>query len=111
MVDSPQIFIEMIELCATLDDKVKNKYIQKAQMLADEKKRNIFDVNFKKYLLGNHLADIYSGYRNPNFEKFFFVAIRSKPLITLWTGTLFLQSKRQGIEIVGYLDLDDLLKK
>ena len=33
------------------------------------------------------------------------------PLITLWTGTLFLQSKRKGIEIVGYLDLDDLLKK
>ena len=27
-------------------------------------------MNFKKYLLGDHLADIYSGYRNPNLEKF-----------------------------------------
>jgi hypothetical protein len=27
-------------------------------------------LNFKEYLLGNHLADVYSGYRNPNFEKF-----------------------------------------
>lgn len=70
MVDEPKIFIEMVELCATLDDKVKYKYIQKAQMLAEEKKRNIFNLNFKEYLLGNHLADIYSGYRNPNFEKF-----------------------------------------
>ena len=26
-------------------------------------------TNFKEYLLGKHLADIYSGYRNPNFEK------------------------------------------
>jgi putative zinc finger/helix-turn-helix YgiT family protein len=70
MVDEPKIFIGMVELCATLDDKAKNKYIQKAQLLAEETKRNIFDLNFKEYLLGNHLADIYSGYRNPNFEKF-----------------------------------------
>ncbi len=70
MVDDPKIFIEMVELCTTLDDKTKNKYIQKAQLLVEEKKRNIFNLNFKEYLLGNHLADIYSGYRNPNFEKF-----------------------------------------
>lgn len=69
MVDDPKIFIVMVELCATLDEKVKNKYIQKAQMLAEEKKRNIFNLNFKEYLLGKHLADIYSGYRNPNLEK------------------------------------------
>jgi len=36
----------------------------------EERKRNIFKLNFKEYLLGNHLADIYSEYRNPNFEKF-----------------------------------------
>lgn len=70
MVDDPKVFIEMAELCAPLDEKAKNKYIQKAQLLAEEKKRNIFNLNFKEYLLGNHLADIYSGYRNPNFEKF-----------------------------------------
>jgi putative zinc finger/helix-turn-helix YgiT family protein len=70
MVDGPKNFIEMVELSATLDEKAKNKYIQKAQILADEKKRNSFNLNFKEYLLGNHLADIYSGYRNPNFEKF-----------------------------------------
>ena len=70
MVEEPKIFIEIIELCATLDDKVKHKYIQKTQSLVDEKKQNIFNLNFKEYLLGNHLADIYSGYRNPNFEKF-----------------------------------------
>lgn len=68
MVDVPKVFIEMVELCATLDDKAKNKYTQKAQLLAEEKKRNI--LNFKEYLLGNHLADIYSGYRNPSIEKF-----------------------------------------
>ncbi|MFZ1749425.1 MAG: type II TA system antitoxin MqsA family protein [Saprospiraceae bacterium] len=70
MVDDPKFFIDMVELCATLDDKAKAKYIQKAQLLVEERKRNIFNLNFKEYLLGSHLADIYSGYRNPNFEKF-----------------------------------------
>lgn len=69
MVDDPQNFMEMTALCGTLDEKARVKYIQKAIFLAEEKKRNIFNINFKEYLLGNHLADIYSGYRNPNFEK------------------------------------------
>ncbi|MBI3234855.1 MAG: DUF4065 domain-containing protein, partial [Bacteroidetes bacterium] len=70
MADDPKKFIEMIEWCSTLDEKTKTKYIHKAQMLVDEKQRNLFNSNFMEYLLGNHLADIYSGYRNPNFEKF-----------------------------------------
>jgi len=69
-VDDPKSFIKMVELCATLDDKAKNKYNQKAQLLVEEKKRNIFNLNFIEYLLGKHLADVYSGYRNPNLEKF-----------------------------------------
>jgi len=70
MAEDPKTFIGMVELCGTLDEKVKAKYIQKAQLLVEERKRNMFNLNFKEYLLGNHLADIYSGYRNPNFEKF-----------------------------------------
>lgn len=70
MVDEPNRFIDMIELCGTLDEKSKSKLIQKAQLLSENRQRNIFDLNFKEYLLGSHLADIYSGYRNPNFEKF-----------------------------------------
>jgi len=70
MISEPKNFIEMVELSANLDDTIKAKLIQKAQLLVEEKKRNIFNLNFKEYLMGNHLADIYSGYRNPNFEKF-----------------------------------------
>lgn len=70
MIDDPKKFIDMVELCGTLDENFKAKYIQKAQLLVEDRKRNIFNLNFKEYLLGNHLADIYSGYRNPNLEKF-----------------------------------------
>src|SRR5690606_16846755 len=70
MIDDPKKFIDMVELCGTLEDHFKEKYIQKAQVLVEEKERNTFKLNFNEYLLGNHLADIYSGYRNPNIEKF-----------------------------------------
>lgn len=70
IIDHPKKFIDMVELCGTLDEKVKAKYIQRAQLLVEDRKRNIFKLNLKEYLLGDHLADIYSGYRNPSFEKF-----------------------------------------
>ncbi|MFN9320576.1 MAG: type II TA system antitoxin MqsA family protein [Chitinophagales bacterium] len=47
MAEDPKTFIGMIELCGTLDEKVKAKYIQKAQLLEEERKRNIFNLNFK----------------------------------------------------------------
>ncbi len=70
MINDPEYFIDMVKLCATIEDKNKAKYIQKAQSLLEERKRNVFNLNFKAYLLGDPLADIYSGYRKPNFEKF-----------------------------------------
>jgi len=70
MISDPSKFIEMVSLCDSLDEKTKEKYNQKAKQLAEERARNSFAFNLKDYLLGNHLADIYSGYRNPSFEKF-----------------------------------------
>jgi putative zinc finger/helix-turn-helix YgiT family protein len=70
MINDPEKFIEMVGLCNKLDDITKRKYINKAQLLVEEKKRNLFNTNFKEYLLGKHLADINSGYRNPSLEKF-----------------------------------------
>jgi uncharacterized phage-associated protein len=70
MIADPNKFIDMVHLCDALDEKTKEKYIQKAIHLAEERERNSFAFNLKDYLLGNHLADIYSGYRNPNIEKF-----------------------------------------
>lgn len=70
MIDDPKKFIDLVELCDVLDDDTKKRYIRRAQDILEEHKRNKFSFNLKNYLLGNHLADIYSGYRNPNFDKF-----------------------------------------
>jgi putative zinc finger/helix-turn-helix YgiT family protein len=70
MISDPNKFIALVSLCDSLDEKTKEKYTQKAKQLNEESERNSFAFNLKNYLLGNHLADIYSGYRNPSFEKF-----------------------------------------
>lgn len=70
MAGDPNKFVEMIQLWDSTDEKIKAKYLKTTQHLIEEQNRNSFNVNLKDYLLGKHLADIYSGYRNPNFEKF-----------------------------------------
>jgi uncharacterized phage-associated protein len=93
MIDDPKKFIDVVALCSTLNEQLKEKYIHKAQLLAEDQKRNIFNLNFKAYLMGNHLADMYSGYRNPNFEKFtemvVFFAEKVKPFKTKMNKLLF----------------------
>jgi transcriptional regulator with XRE-family HTH domain len=69
MADQPTTFIGMLNLCSSFDEETKIKYRHKAQLLADENLKNDFDLRLKSYLMGEHLADIYSGYRNPSFEK------------------------------------------
>ncbi len=70
MISDPKKFIDLVHLCDTIDEKTKSKYSQKANQMIEERIQNRFSFDFKDYLLGNHLADIYSGYRQPNFEKF-----------------------------------------
>ncbi len=70
MINDPKKFMDMVELCDSLDDSLKGKYLKVGLNIVEERKRNIFNFNLKKYLLGNHLADVYSGYKNPDFSKF-----------------------------------------
>jgi putative zinc finger/helix-turn-helix YgiT family protein len=68
MINDPEKFREMVVLCDSLEESTKLKYIKVIQNLLDKKQTSI--TSFKEYILGSQLADIYSGYRNPNFEKF-----------------------------------------
>lgn len=70
MINDPKKFIDMVMLCDLLDDNTKTKYMNTAQLIIEAQQRNGTNFNLNEYLLGNHLADIYSGYRNPNLEKF-----------------------------------------
>jgi len=93
MIDDPKKFIDLVELCDSLDSKTKEKHIKIAQNIVEDRKRNRFNFNLKDYLLGDHLADVYSGYRNPNFEKFtemiVFFSEKTEPFKTKMNKLLF----------------------
>lgn len=93
MIDDPKKFIDLVELCDKLDSKTKEKHIRIAESIIEERKRNLSSFNFKKYLLGDDLADVFSGYRNPNLEKFtemvVFFSERIEPYKTKMNKLLF----------------------
>lgn len=93
MIDDPKKFIDMVELCDLLDEKTKAKLFHKGKLLIKERKQNIFNSNLKDYLLGNHLANIYSGYRSPSFEKLtemvVYFAEKTQPFKTKMNKLLF----------------------
>lgn len=70
MIDDPSKFLDMLVLCDELDEKTKGKLSNRAQEIIEERAREQRTFDLKEYLLGNHLADEYTGYRNPNFAKF-----------------------------------------
>lgn len=93
MIDDPKKFIDLVELCNSLDSKTKEKYNKIAQDIIEDRERNISNFILKNYLLGDHLADVYSGYRNPNFEKFtemvVFFSEKMEPFKTKMNKLLF----------------------
>jgi len=93
MAADPKKFMDMVEICGTLDEKTKAKYLHKAQLLVEERERDDFRYKLNEYLLGSHLADIYSGYRNPDLDKLtemvVFFAERLSPYKTKMNKLLF----------------------
>lgn len=93
VVKDPNKFIEMVKLCGSIDENSKRKFINNARLIEEDSRRNRFKFNLKDYLLGGHLADIYSGYRNPSFEKFtemvVFFSVSLEPFKTKMNKLLF----------------------
>lgn len=93
MARNPENFLEMVQLCESLDIKAKRSITHRVENLIDAHHREEFNFKLKDYLLGSHLADIYSGYRNPNFDKFaemvVFFSHQLKPFKTKLNKLLF----------------------
>ncbi|MBU6324869.1 MAG: DUF4065 domain-containing protein [Bacteroidetes bacterium] len=69
MAEDPEHFIDMVKLCPTIHEKYRIRYIQKAEALAEGRKRDKPMANLRAYLLGAQQADIFTGYRFPSLEK------------------------------------------
>jgi len=105
LADNPNNFIEMLQTCDLMDRKTISKHIKHVQKLIDSTHENsIID-----YFLGSNRSDIYSGYRNPNWERFtemvVFFSEKIQPYKTKMNKLLFyadfLNFKNYGYSISG----------
>lgn len=109
MMEDPIKFIDMVEICGTLEEKLKAKFIQNARQIIDDTNRSNIFINLESYLLGSHFADIYSGYKKPNLKKFaemvIFFSEQMAPFKTKMNKLLFysdfLMFKQSCVSISG----------
>lgn len=109
MAADPTRFVKLVELCDSLPPESRIKLLRKIDSLIAEREHKTVDCLLKGYLLGSHLADIYSGFRNPSFEKFsemvVFFAEKVKPFKTKINKLLFYSDfssfRKSGFSISG----------
>ncbi len=109
LADEPDNFMKMVEECEELKEKDKQKLIVKAKQLKEERWKDSLDFDVRNYLLGQHRANVYSGYKNPDMSKFtemvVFFADQLKPFKTKMNKLLFfadfLMFKETGFSISG----------
>jgi transcriptional regulator with XRE-family HTH domain len=70
MAKEPESFLTMVKLNDSIDDNDKAKILKQVALIIEKNAKNFQKYVFEEYLIGKYLADIYSGYRNPDFEKF-----------------------------------------
>lgn len=107
--EDPKEFLKLLDLCSVLKEKERNTYKKKTEELIREKRENKEIIRLQDYFLGTHLANRYTGYRQPNLGKFtemvVFFTQKLKPFKTKMNKLLFyadfLNYKRNCCSISG----------
>jgi len=109
LADDPNEFKKLVNLCNTLETRVKDKIMNKIQIVLGEQKHKKFEKQLEKYFLGAFLPNAFTGYRMPNLDKFsemvIFFTERLQPWKTKLNKLLFYADftmfKQSGFSISG----------
>lgn len=69
LAKDPEEFLKLLKLSGVYEGDELEKKIKRLERLIAEKKL-VFNFNFEEYLLGEKLADEYTGFKIPSLEKF-----------------------------------------
>lgn len=70
LADDPHEFKKLVDLCNTLESRVKDKLLHKIQIVLEEHKNSKFEKQLEKYFFEACLPDTFTGYKMPSLEKF-----------------------------------------
>lgn len=109
LVEDPHEFAKLVSMCNSLNEKQKEKYHKKAQSLLEEQKEHKQEKYLEAYFQGMLFPNPFTGFKNPNIEKFtemiIFFAEKVKPWKTKLNKLLFYSDfgmhKKTGFSISG----------
>jgi DNA-binding transcriptional regulator YiaG len=109
LADDPHEFKKLVDLCTTLEPKVKNKLWHQIQIVLEEQKKTKFEKQLEKYFFNTCLPNTFTGYKIPNIDKFtemvVFFTERLQPWKTKLNKLLFYSDfamfKQSGFSISG----------
>ncbi len=109
LADDPHEFKKLVDLCNTIESKVKDKLLHKIQIVLEEQKNTKFEKQLEKYFFNACLPDTFTGYKMPSLEKFtemvVFFTERMQPWKTKLNKLLFYADfamhKQSGYSISG----------
>jgi DNA-binding transcriptional regulator YiaG len=70
LADDPHEFRKLVNLCNTIELKVKDKLFHKIQIVLEDHKNTKFEKQLEKYFFETCLPNSFTGYKMPNMEKF-----------------------------------------
>jgi hypothetical protein len=109
LADDPHEFSILVNLCNSLEPKVKDKILHKIQMVLDEQKVSRFKKQLEYYFFEACLPDRFTGYKMPNLEKFTEMVVFFTERLQPWKTKLnkllfyadFTMHKQTGYSISG----------
>lgn len=70
LADEPREFKKLVDLCTTIELKVKDKLFQNIQGLLEEQKSTTFEKQLQNYFFEASFPNTFTGYKMPGLEKF-----------------------------------------
>jgi antibiotic biosynthesis monooxygenase (ABM) superfamily enzyme len=109
LADDPHEFKKLVDLCTTIESKVKDKLMHKIQILLEEQKNTKFEKQLENYFFEACLPNTFTGYKMPSLQKFTEMVVFFTEKLQPWKTKLnkllfyadFAMHKQSGYSISG----------
>lgn len=109
LADDPHEFKKLVDLCNTIESKVKDRLLHKIHILLEEQQNTKFGKQLEKYFFEASMPNTFTGYKMPSLEKFTEMVIFFTERLQPWKTKLnkllfyadFAMHKLSGFSISG----------
>lgn len=109
LAEDPHEFKKLVDLCSSLESKIKDKLYHKIQLVLEEQKNTKFEKLLENYFFEACLPNTFTGFKMPNLKKFTEMVVFFTESMQPWKTKLnkllfysdFIMFKQTGFSISG----------